>query len=697
MQVIGWHQNEKTVVARLSVRGSGLDPIPTQSRLASLLNNTDARPTGLSPAAIVVVRRLRDPLPGSLDLRQHNLEPPPAWQQALRARLDSLAAGAARPALAAVPANAEAVVFLDRSELLACLASDWCEPRVATQWWWQSLLRQADAEQVVWKAWRSSPEYVPAALQHLARWGKAVDFIRVLGDARAYELMRALARSFELNRLIPALEYAPGSERPRFQTNEDRDLRSPTRLAQPEAKEDSVAGQSLAPWRSGAPESLADGLGVGQQLLLGIGLSLERAPEKVRASAFAREVDRWYREVANPPAIGFVSAQRGNDEDRAQRSAAPRQSSEVGGDDHPADNSPFSINEKRAARHRVSLGQDPATTPYARAFPPRRPNDDFPADTVPSQIEKGFAASLPETSDELTEADSRLVQNSGAGHQELDIARNPGPTAVEAASADQLLIEAPTETQFGGVFYLINLALYLGLYGDFTTPAEPGIELDIWDFVALVGRELVGEQFESDPLWTLLARLAGHKDEGPGGNDFRPGDEWRMPPVWLEPFSEGSFKHATVCGRLLVFHSDGFLVIDVPLETTDAEPQLQLELTAYEDLHFPVTTLTSEDLFPEKDFTRRRSDVNASFEIDVWLSRLIPYVRARLQKALGLADSADPSAVLCRLSARVCVTPTHVDVFFALSELPIEVRRAGLDRDPGWIPVAGRFVEFHFD
>jgi hypothetical protein len=33
---------------------------------------------------------------------------------------------------------------------------------------------------------------------------------------------------------------------------------------------------------------------------------------------------------------------------------------------------------------------------------------------------------------------------------------------------------------------------------------------------------------------------------------------------------------------------------------------------------------------------------------------------------------------------------------FALAELPIEIRIAGLDRDPGWVPAAGRFIAFHF-
>jgi hypothetical protein len=690
MELIGCRQNEMAVVTRLRVRASDIDPIRTRFCIANLFNNAYAQPTGLSPAAIVFVRRLTDPLPGSLQLRSHQLNPPVAWQRALTVALDQSLTNAARPGLAVVPAAANSVVFSDRSELLACLASDWCESRIATHWWWQSFLKKADAEQVVWNLWRSSPEYVPVALEHLGRWGKAVHFIRALGDAPAYELLRAVAGTFGLNKLISVLDYAPGSERSQFKTSEDRDY-SRTSLVRHEVREVFAAGQPLAPWRSLVPESLADGLGVGQQLLLGIGLMLDRAPAKVRASEFAREVDHWRREIAARTAIGFVLKKPGNDEDRAQRSALPGQSRDLA-----IDSSPSSINKQSRPQSFVWARQDPSITPDAQMFPSNQPTDHSSGDAALSEIEIGFAASLAETSNQpLTTAKSDLHESSSASDEKLKFDRQ-SQTAAAAANSDQLLIEAPTETQFGGVFYLINLALYLGLYGDFTTPAEPGIELNVWDFVALLGRELAGEQFENDPLWALLARLAGREEEGLEEIDFRPGDDWRMPQVWLEPFSEGSFKHATDCGRLLVFHS-GFLVIDVPLEITDAETQLQRELTAYEDFDFPVTALASEDLFPEKDLTRRRSDVNASFEIDVWLDRLMPYVRARLQKALGLADAEDPSAVVCRLSARVCVTPTHIDVFFTLTELPVEVRRAGLDRNPGWVPAAGRFITFHFE
>jgi len=208
----------------------------------------------------------------------------------------------------------------------------------------------------------------------------------------------------------------------------------------------------------------------------------------------------------------------------------------------------------------------------------------------------------------------------------------------------------------------------------------------------------VGEEIESDPLWTLLALLAGREKDEALGTAFEPEDEWRMSPDWLDPFSDGFLRYTTRHGRLLVFHSNGFLVTDVPLQMDTPATQLHREIKVFHDFKFPVAPLSAgEDPFSEREFKTLYSEANGPLAIKVWLSRLMPYIRARLRKALGLADMADPSAVVCRHSARVCVTPTHVDAFLALAELPIELRRAGLDRNPGWVPAAGRFVEFHFD
>jgi hypothetical protein len=70
---------------------------------------------------------------------------------------------------------------------------------------------------------------------------------------------------------------------------------------------------------------------------------------------------------------------------------------------------------------------------------------------------------------------------------------------------------------------------------------------------------------------------------------------------------------------------------------------------------------------------------------------------ARLALALGEERSADIPARVCFHQAEIVVTAVHVHVHLALSDLPLAIRIAGLDRDPGWIPAAGRAIAFHFE
>jgi hypothetical protein len=195
-------------------------------------------------------------------------------------------------------------------------------------------------------------------------------------------------------------------------------------------------------------------------------------------------------------------------------------------------------------------------------------------------------------------------------------------------------------TRFGGLFYLINVGIFLELYGDFTAPAKPGISLPIWDFVAAIGERFVGTRVHADPVWPMLAGLAGREEDDAPGCNFEPPAEWRIPEAWLDPFPPG---------------------------------------TVWRRSRTP----------------RRRLESRSRF--DGWLDQLVVYLRARLALALRLPDRRAIGRVLIEHDARVFLTNSELHVVLSLADLPLAIRLSGLDRDPGWVPAAGRRVAFEFE
>src|SRR5215203_2652582 len=144
--------NESTIL-RLRVKGSNLDPLALRGRLENLLNEIPLDPR-LPPSATLFIRKLSDPLPGSLQLDTTHPRAPQAWRHAFTHRFEQLVTSAVRPAYGLVADGAESVVFYDHSELLASLSADWCSGFVASRWWWQSLIKRGDIAQVIKQFWR---------------------------------------------------------------------------------------------------------------------------------------------------------------------------------------------------------------------------------------------------------------------------------------------------------------------------------------------------------------------------------------------------------------------------------------------------------------------------------------------------------------------------------------------------------------
>lgn len=607
-----------TYIRKLSVTAHTRDAARLQGWLEAALSSIEFSPPGLPASAILCVRKFEDPLPGQLSWRPGHVRSLAAWEHALRAALGQLGRCAARPTAGAVPANAQAVIFVDRAELLACLASDWCEGRIAARWWWRDLFNDTDLNTAVRQAWRAAPAYIPAALELLAEQRKAASFTRTLSMDEARDWLQALTQTFALRELHTVFSYfTPGDV---SQRASDQPLVT-ARDAHP-AQYLTPSTQHLVrpPWRLRAPEAVDSTLTSEQQLLLGIGLMLQRAPLVVRSPSFAQAIQHWIR--AEPPLLST----RGEDA-HLETPTAP-------------------VSAQASALQRKTTGAAPLSL-LSQSLQKTSSSD------LPAPDGAGMALNAaPGRQNHSNRPDAFI---SAAPEEEpppfSEPARASEPLSLEQTRQAMQRATREIETAFGGVFYLVNLGLFLGLYSDFTNPLRPGISLPLWDFVALVGRELVGGQIEEDAVWTLLAELAGRADGEEPGKGFAPPEQFILPPL---PARQERQRKG----------------VDLAVALSNLAP---LRQRADEKSERGETSLLR------------------------WLDELMPYLRVRLRQALGrLTEEDDPGAVLCRYWARVIATSTHVDVSFLLADLPIAIRLAGLDRDPGWVPAAGRSLAFHF-
>jgi len=535
--------NDSTIL-RLRVKGSDLDPLALRGRLENVLNDVSLQPR-LPPSATLFIRKLNDPLPGSIQLDSPHARAPHAWRHAFQTRFDQLVSSAARPAHGFVADSAESVVFYDYAELLACLTADWCSGVAATRWWWQALIKRGDIAQMIRRFWREQIEYVPPALEFLVRKGVVVEFVSRLSDVEVLEIFERVVRVFGLTRIerIKAADL--------FSVAVAREVAHVAHV--PQVSRVSPV-RSVMPWRHVVPESDTPQLRPVQQLFAGVVLMVHRAPSRVRTVSFAREVEQWIEAVV---------------------STAPEKQTIV------EDELEFFHVPESAA----PIRENPIVAPPAilRSAPP-------PEESVKSVVKVANATFTYENkSIVVTEPPPPPVIT----ETELVADKDEEPELFVPPTLDPITIE----TELGGLFYLINLALFMEIYSDFTSPVESfHDDLSIWDFVAIVGKEI--DQETDDPIWGLLRDFAARDDK----------DELITPP---------------------------------------------------------------------------------------WLTDLLPHIRARLHLALGIDD--DLAQVLLHHHARVIITPTHADVFFSLADHPIELRLSGLDRNPGWVPAAGRFIAFHYD
>jgi hypothetical protein len=616
-------------VARARVRRPA-EPLAIRRALEVALGEAEER-CGLPPSALMVVRRLDDPLPSA--------EPSsPAWSSAAAASLADLARGAARPAEGPVPAGARAVVFADRAEWLACLAADWCHGCLAERWWW------AGAGDVAHE-WIEHATHAPAALEALAVERLDERFAARLEPAAAAGLVAAIGTSHAeappvlggprtagaARAAVAGRPMAPAAARSASGGPEDpRPPAAAVRPARPSRLHREPRELHAAP---PAPRGAPAAGGGDLSAPAVAGPRQGETPSAPPPSRGPGPSPRPVAAAAEPPLAGPASHARGPVTDarggagapaaRVRRVAAEREAA------RDAQAAPPTAGAAAAGAHvEAASHAPPLAAADARAGPPLPPQAAPPAPAPPATPDEPVPPALPARRGHLPSSPRPGGPGRPAARSAVAPAARPPkthapPAAVEPPAADDgpgAPLARRVASGHAGAFFTVNLLLALGLYPDFTRPRDPGPGLDLWDAVALVSEALAGAAVVDDPVWALLAVLAGREPgEAPSWEGVAPPRGWTAPASLIDP----------------------------------ALPP-----------------------------------VGAG---DGWAERMLEHLR----RAVGRALEASPRTLVA-VAGDVFLTEVHIDVVIPLARLPIAIRIAGLDRDPGWLPSARRELRFHF-
>ncbi|MEO8373696.1 MAG: hypothetical protein ABI471_00620 [Sphingomonas bacterium] len=287
----------------------------------------------------------------------------------------------------------------------------------------------------------------------------------------------------------------------------------------------------------------------------------------------------------------------------------------------------------------------------------------------PAQASKG-AASPPADAEPTTDPNriSPAYAPAAQGHTDaappMAAPSPPTPARREPTLTPFLPPDARFETGFGGLFFLVNAFIALGLYPDFARPL--GTRLDpspLW-LADRIGRFWFGARYRRDPLAGWIAAHAA------------PGELpriWRAEPEWLAGFETAATPRSTVRqGRATLWHPAGFPLRD---EEQARAPHLPRRLAGFRR---PRPARIAPARLPAKPADR-------------WAACLALYLDARLRLLCGSGLS------LLALPARIQTRDLDLSARFALDRHPIQLRIAGLDRNPGWQPAEGRTFAFVFE
>ena len=675
--------SQASLLRKVTLRGGDCDALRARQRLEQALQGVDWAPSGMPPQAVLLVRRMVLAPRGASAPAHTN-----AFAQKVTQALQACAASARRPWLQEDAATAEAVLFLDEAELAACLVSDALGGRVTAHWWWRAVLAGLTAQEWLRREVLASGRLIAPAISLLASRSQAVPWAERWTEAEAQMGLAALGQA---HGWVPRvdLDFDVSTS-----SSTERETHGATgEMTTRPAQADVTRVLAIAPELRHATT-----LNSPAAHLLAASLLLSRDPAWLRTERGTAACAAWValRQRESPNALrtpnlvpeshsGAAATAPRQDmhamtRERPQaddiRRPPPEGDEQSGEATFPHEGVAAPL--KGASSASVSQSADPHGSVDKPCVPnatsqKRLPIAELPklelgvqhSNLAPEEVKKKSALETSPTDlRPLAEAIFPIAP-AEAANEHLDLQQASRSTSAQPIrpEIEQASFGRALQSEYGGIFYLLNIALALELYGDFTQPRTPGLALSPWDLLAWTGRTWFGSEFERDPVWPLLAELAGRSPNRMPGRNFVPptptgiAGDWVIKPAWLEPWGpKPALRWRRTTRREHAWHPAGFVVHDVAIGT-------------------------------ERPLRSRRA---------IWLRRLLCYVQARAALALGAEDAAQVPHLLCRHSAELQVSATALDVTLSLDALPLSVRLAGLDRNPGWIPAAGRSIYFHF-
>jgi hypothetical protein len=710
--------SEADRIGRLRVQGAPGQRTALRLSLERVLDHTDLRPACMPPAAILIVRRLTDPLPRQLAPGLRNPPIDAAWERAVQQRLAELYSKAARPGRGTVPADAEAVVFADDSELLVGLALDLASGAWSRHWWWKSLfdclsLPLSSALAILFCERASA---VPAVLAELARRGRADEVIGALTPRDAETALRVLCRTHGVDALASPAGSVAEREIPPNAAHESTDLDRPPGRAElrvsPRWPDAQLVEAPLPPWVGFLPPAQAVHLlPSSQTCFLGVALTLHHRPALARSSAFAAALAQWRQTPVRKLSLSQRGARsdstmpaspslrfRGSDPpDMRPAAEYPRGSS------RPPEICPVEqpINIEAQCRTVDPIDSVENDDPGSREAAPPAPKPGEP----PMSPKSGLRAGPVEPQREAT-----TIAEQHETEPTPQALRVPVPTAASAGSPQsEPLIALPTaesfpeggiETGLAGVFILINLMGALDLPTCFEADWHFDSRLGTWSLLDALGRGLLppDARWLDDPVWPALAQLSQRAENELLGADLPRRRDFRLPPGWRAPMPELSAEtlHWAV-GRdaMRLWSSAGYVLSEIAMGSRGARDAVRDEARRH-----GCNSIPRRGSFEAAPVTQLSGPLATIIDRPLrrWLELSLPFIHRRLALALGIEPGTGPlETTLLARTGRLFVTATHVDLVMPLDCATLPVRLSGLDRNPGWLSEFGRVVLFHFE